>query len=58
LCKTANCHVEYMLTEAGLLMGLGSIMMFIYLAFYSFQFLVEKHFVDWLLSLLKIRLKM
>jgi hypothetical protein len=32
-----------MLTEAGLLMGLGSIMMFICLAFYSFQFLVETH---------------
>jgi hypothetical protein len=47
-----------MLTEAGLLMELGSIMMFVCLAFYSFQFLVEKHFGDWLLSLSKIRLKM
>jgi hypothetical protein len=47
-----------MLTEAGLLMELGSIMMFICLAFYSFQFLVEKHFGDWLLSLLELRLKM
>jgi hypothetical protein len=38
LCKTANCHVELMLTEAGLLMVLGSIMMFICFCFYSFQF--------------------